>query len=126
MTMVKQEADFHFGSTLRARATLWLFGHRGTSYASVRRDLPNGLEMSRPASAQSVSRTRFAAAGRVGSIELLASTLVAHFLTRPLRIVSDIALRLSSGDHRCNMLGILSNTNQQPGFLLVEPRQAHK
>ena len=33
--------------------------------------LPNGLEMSRPASAQIVSRIRFAAAGRVGSIELL-------------------------------------------------------
>jgi hypothetical protein len=32
---------------------------------------PNGLEVSRPASSQSVSRTRLAAAGRVGSIELL-------------------------------------------------------
>ena len=32
---------------------------------------PNGLEMSRPASALIVSRYRFAAAGRVGSIELL-------------------------------------------------------
>ena len=32
--------------------------------------LPNGLEMSRPASAQIVARIRFAAAGRVGSIEL--------------------------------------------------------
>src|SRR3989304_630336 len=32
---------------------------------------PNGLEMSRPASASIVSQTRFAAAGRVGSIELL-------------------------------------------------------
>ena len=31
----------------------------------------NGLEMSRPASAQMLSETRFAAAGRVGSIELL-------------------------------------------------------
>src|SRR3990170_8980145 len=33
--------------------------------------LPNGLEMSRPASAPIVAQTRFAAAGRVGSIELL-------------------------------------------------------
>ena len=33
---------------------------------------PNGLEMSRPASAHIVSGIRFAAAGRVGSIELLA------------------------------------------------------
>jgi hypothetical protein len=32
---------------------------------------PNGLEMSRPASAHIVSRIRFSAAGRVGSIELL-------------------------------------------------------
>jgi len=32
---------------------------------------PNGLEMSRPASSSIVSQTRFAAAGRVGSIELL-------------------------------------------------------
>ena len=31
----------------------------------------NGLEMSRPASSSIVSKTRFAAAGRVGSIELL-------------------------------------------------------
>jgi len=31
----------------------------------------NGLEMSRPASASIVSQTRFAAAGRVGSIELI-------------------------------------------------------
>ena len=35
--------------------------------------LPNGLEMSRPASAQIVSRIGFDAAGRVGSIELLGS-----------------------------------------------------
>jgi len=35
--------------------------------------LPNGLEMSRPASASILARTRFAAAGRVGSIELLGS-----------------------------------------------------
>jgi len=33
--------------------------------------LPNGLEMSRPASASILARTRFAAAGQVGSIELL-------------------------------------------------------
>ena len=32
---------------------------------------PNGLEMSRPASSSSLHYTRFAAAGRVGSIELL-------------------------------------------------------
>jgi len=32
---------------------------------------PNGLEMSRPASSSIVSQIRFAAAGRVGSIELL-------------------------------------------------------
>ena len=32
---------------------------------------PNGLEMSRPASASILRQTRFAAAGRVGSIELL-------------------------------------------------------
>jgi hypothetical protein len=32
---------------------------------------PNGLEMSRPASAQIAARIRLAAAGRVGSIELL-------------------------------------------------------
>src|SRR3990172_116706 len=32
---------------------------------------PNGLEMSRPASSSIVAQTRFAAAGRVGSIELL-------------------------------------------------------
>jgi hypothetical protein len=42
--------------------------------------LPNGLEMSRPASSQSVSRTRFAAAGRVGSIELLGRRVVALVL----------------------------------------------
>jgi len=36
--------------------------------------LPNGLEMSRPASSSIVSQTRFAAAGRVGSIELLGSS----------------------------------------------------
>ena len=34
-------------------------------------ETPNGLEMSRPASASIVSQIRFAAAGRVGSIELL-------------------------------------------------------
>ena len=33
--------------------------------------LPNGLEMSRPASASILHQTRFAAAGRVGSIERL-------------------------------------------------------
>jgi hypothetical protein len=33
--------------------------------------LPNGLEMSRPASSSNLHYTRFAAAGRVGSIELL-------------------------------------------------------
>ena len=32
---------------------------------------PNGLEMSRPASSWNLCWTRFAAAGRVGSIELL-------------------------------------------------------
>ena len=32
---------------------------------------PNGLEMSRPASTSNLQYTRFAAAGRVGSIELL-------------------------------------------------------
>ena len=35
---------------------------------------PNGLEMSRPASSWIVSQMRFAAAGRVGSIELLGGT----------------------------------------------------
>jgi len=35
---------------------------------------PNGLEMSRPASSWIVSQIRFAAAGRVGSIELLGGT----------------------------------------------------
>ena len=38
--------------------------------------LPNGLEMSRPASASILARTRFAAAGRVGSIELLGAVQV--------------------------------------------------
>jgi hypothetical protein len=33
--------------------------------------MPNGLEMSRPASSSNQHYTRFAAAGRVGSIELL-------------------------------------------------------
>ena len=32
---------------------------------------PNGLEMGRPASSWNLSSTRFSAAGRVGSIELL-------------------------------------------------------
>ena len=46
----------------------------GTSYGQVCHIwTPNGLEMSRPASAHIVSQTRFAAAGRVGSIELLGS-----------------------------------------------------
>ena len=36
---------------------------------------PNGLEMSRPASSSIVSQIRFAAAGRVGSIELLGAQL---------------------------------------------------
>jgi hypothetical protein len=35
--------------------------------------LPNGLEMSRPASSSNLHYTRFAAAGRVGSIEVLGS-----------------------------------------------------
>jgi len=34
------------------------------------RRLSNGLEMSHPASSSIVAQTRFAAAGRVGSIEL--------------------------------------------------------
>jgi hypothetical protein len=34
-------------------------------------EAPNGLEMSRPARSWNLSQTRFAAAGRVGSIELL-------------------------------------------------------
>jgi len=33
--------------------------------------MPNGLEMSRPANSSILSQTRFAAAGRGGSIELL-------------------------------------------------------
>ena len=37
---------------------------------------PNGLEMSRPASASILHQTRFAAAGRVGSIELLGRRIV--------------------------------------------------
>lgn len=37
---------------------------------------PNGLEMSRPASAAILHETRFAAAGRDGSIELLGSALL--------------------------------------------------
>ena len=45
--------------------------HSSTSRIEANDDLPNGLEMSRPASAQIVSDIRFAAAGRVGSIELL-------------------------------------------------------
>jgi hypothetical protein len=37
--------------------------------------MDNGLEMSRPASAPNLRHTRFAAAGRVGSIELLGGRL---------------------------------------------------
>ena len=37
---------------------------------------PNGLEMSRPASSSNLSWTRFAAAGRVGSIELLGRSVL--------------------------------------------------
>ena len=41
----------------------------------------NGLEMSRPASAWIVSQTRFAGAGRVGSIELLGSIVHSRITT---------------------------------------------
>jgi hypothetical protein len=37
--------------------------------------MPNGIEMSRPASSSIVAQTRFAEAGRVGSIELLGARL---------------------------------------------------
>jgi hypothetical protein len=40
--------------------------------------MPNGLELSRPASSWGVSRTRFAAAGQVGSIELLGGVAFEH------------------------------------------------
>jgi len=38
-------------------------------------ETPNGLEMSRPASSSILALMRFAAAGRVGSIELLGGGL---------------------------------------------------
>jgi len=57
---------------------------------------PNGLEMSRPASASIVSQTRFAAAGRVGSIELLGRQLVAALTAQihPEEMVSVIAANI--------------------------------
>src|SRR3990172_4854792 len=45
------------------------------------RALPNGLEMSRPASSSIVAQTRFGAAGRVGSIELLGGPVYCRGLT---------------------------------------------
>jgi len=46
----------------------WHFGRVKLAFTCR---LPNGLEMSRPASSSIVSQIRFAAAGRVSSIELL-------------------------------------------------------
>jgi hypothetical protein len=43
--------------------------------------MPNGLEMSRPASSSILAGTRFGAAGRVGSIELLGSGKTATWRT---------------------------------------------
>ena len=51
---------------------------------------PNGLEMSRPASAQIVSRIRLSAAGRVGSIELLGAE--AGLDEKPARIVEELSV----------------------------------
>ena len=48
----------------------------------TRSRLPNGLEMSRPASAQIVSRIRLAASGRVGSIELLGGARLSPGLSK--------------------------------------------
>jgi len=52
--------------------------------------------MSRPASASIVSQTRFAAAGRVGSIELLGRQLVAALTAQihPEEMVSVIAANI--------------------------------
>ena len=56
---------------LRGRGIVKEFGER--AWVVRGNWTPNGLEMSRPASSSIVSQTRFAAAGRVGSIELLGS-----------------------------------------------------
>ena len=62
---------------------------------------PNGLEMSRLASARLVSRIRFAAAGQVGSIELLGRMQMAFEQTSIVveRLFADLAsVYLQDGD----------------------------
>ena len=58
---------------------------------------PNGLEMSCPASSSNLHYTRFAAAGRVGSIELLGARLSASYW----------ACRAARGDPRVSLPGSL-------------------
>src|SRR3990170_7897712 len=71
------------------RRTSQMLNHRGTKVSLEPRllmrgrssegnlaRLPNGLEMSRPASSSILHQTRFAAAGRVGSIELLGCRVI--------------------------------------------------
>src|SRR3990172_551635 len=87
---------------------------------------PNGLEMSRPASSSIVADIRFAAAGRVGSIELLGGDDFVesfHEKTQGLRGEATDLLAEPLGGERSDLADLDPGLLREPGLVREFERQ---
>ena len=76
----------------------------------------NGLEMSRPASSSIVSQTRIAAAGRVGSIELLGSFAFCSLAFEVLPLIAQMVDRNDGEKRPEGGVDFVGDLDKGPGF----------